>query len=55
MTTETLRHCVKMTVSTVTVIDFERRIIMDWDQLSKEAIHHLQDYLRIETVNPPGK
>ena len=27
---------------------------MDWDQLLKEAIHYLQDYLRIETVNPPG-
>ena len=27
---------------------------MDWDQLAKEAIHHLQDYLRIVTVNPPG-
>lgn len=27
---------------------------MNWDQLSNEAIHHLQDYLRIETVNPPG-
>ncbi len=27
---------------------------MDWDQLLKEAIQHLQDYLRIETVNPPG-
>ena len=27
---------------------------MDWDQLQKEALQHLQDYLRIETVNPPG-
>jgi acetylornithine deacetylase/succinyl-diaminopimelate desuccinylase-like protein len=27
---------------------------MDWDQLLKEAIHHLQKYLRIDTVNPPG-
>ena len=27
---------------------------MDWDQLAKEAIRHLQDYLRIVTVNPPG-
>ena len=27
---------------------------MDWDQLLKEATRHLQDYLRIETVNPPG-
>jgi acetylornithine deacetylase/succinyl-diaminopimelate desuccinylase-like protein len=27
---------------------------MDWDQLLKEATQHLQDYLRIETVNPPG-
>ena len=27
---------------------------MDWDQLLNEALRHLQDYLRIETVNPPG-
>jgi acetylornithine deacetylase/succinyl-diaminopimelate desuccinylase-like protein len=27
---------------------------MDWDQLLKEAIHHLQEYIRINTVNPPG-
>ncbi len=27
---------------------------MDWDQLFEEALRHLQDYLRIETVNPPG-
>jgi len=27
---------------------------MDWDQLLKEAIHYLQEYLQIETVNPPG-
>ncbi len=27
---------------------------MDWKQLSKEAVGHLQDYLRIATVNPPG-
>ena len=27
---------------------------MDWDQLLDEAIHHLQEYLRIDTVNPPG-
>jgi acetylornithine deacetylase/succinyl-diaminopimelate desuccinylase-like protein len=27
---------------------------MDWDQLLKEAIQHLQKYLRIDTVNPPG-
>ncbi len=27
---------------------------MDWDQLLKEAIHHLQGYVRINTVNPPG-
>ncbi len=27
---------------------------MDWDQLLKEAIHHLQGYIRINTVNPPG-
>ncbi|HVP77619.1 MAG TPA: M20/M25/M40 family metallo-hydrolase [Thermodesulfobacteriota bacterium] len=27
---------------------------MDWDHLSDEATHHLQEYLRINTVNPPG-
>jgi acetylornithine deacetylase/succinyl-diaminopimelate desuccinylase-like protein len=27
---------------------------MDWDQLLKEAICHLQEYIRINTVNPPG-
>ena len=27
---------------------------MDWDQLLNEATHHLQEYIRIETVNPPG-
>lgn len=27
---------------------------MDWDQLLKEAIQYLQEYLRINTVNPPG-
>lgn len=27
---------------------------MDWDHLLNEAIQHLQDYLRINTVNPPG-
>jgi acetylornithine deacetylase/succinyl-diaminopimelate desuccinylase-like protein len=27
---------------------------MNWDQLLKEAIHHLQGYVRINTVNPPG-
>ena len=27
---------------------------MDWDELLKEAVQHLQDYIRIETVNPPG-
>jgi acetylornithine deacetylase/succinyl-diaminopimelate desuccinylase-like protein len=27
---------------------------MDWDQVLDEAIHHLQEYLRIDTVNPPG-
>jgi acetylornithine deacetylase/succinyl-diaminopimelate desuccinylase-like protein len=27
---------------------------MDWDHLLDEAIHHLQEYLRIDTVNPPG-
>jgi len=27
---------------------------MDWDQLFREAIQYLQEYIRIETVNPPG-
>jgi acetylornithine deacetylase/succinyl-diaminopimelate desuccinylase-like protein len=27
---------------------------MNWDQLLDEAIRHLQEYLRIQTVNPPG-
>jgi acetylornithine deacetylase/succinyl-diaminopimelate desuccinylase-like protein len=27
---------------------------MNWDQLLNEAIRHLQEYLRIQTVNPPG-
>ena len=27
---------------------------MNWDKLSDEAIHRLQEYLRIQTVNPPG-
>src|SRR4030043_399363 len=27
---------------------------MNWDQLLKEATHYLQEYLRIDTVNPPG-
>jgi acetylornithine deacetylase/succinyl-diaminopimelate desuccinylase-like protein len=27
---------------------------MDWDALLKEATQYLQDYIRIETVNPPG-
>jgi acetylornithine deacetylase/succinyl-diaminopimelate desuccinylase-like protein len=27
---------------------------MNWDQLLKEATEHLQRYLRIQTVNPPG-
>jgi acetylornithine deacetylase/succinyl-diaminopimelate desuccinylase-like protein len=27
---------------------------MDWDQLLKEAIQYLQQYIRIQTVNPPG-
>ncbi len=27
---------------------------MDWNQLLKEAIHYLQEYIRINTVNPPG-
>jgi len=27
---------------------------MNWDHLLNEAIHHLQEYLRMDTVNPPG-
>ncbi|MCJ7747219.1 MAG: hypothetical protein MUP27_05710, partial [Desulfobacterales bacterium] len=27
---------------------------MDWNQLLGEATHYLQEYLRIDTVNPPG-
>jgi len=27
---------------------------MDWNQLLDEAIKHLQEYLRIQTINPPG-
>lgn len=31
-----------------------KEFAMDWDQLLKEATHYLQEYLRIDTVNPPG-
>ncbi len=31
-----------------------RRDSMDWDQILKEATHYLQEYIRINTVNPPG-
>jgi len=27
---------------------------MNWDQLLEEATHYLQEYIRIQTVNPPG-
>lgn len=27
---------------------------MDWDKLSEEATRYLQEYIRIQTVNPPG-
>ena len=27
---------------------------MDWDQLLEETIRHLQEYIHINTVNPPG-
>jgi len=27
---------------------------MDWNQLLKEAVQRLQEYVRIQTVNPPG-
>ena len=27
---------------------------MDWDQLLKETIRHLQEYIRVNTANPPG-
>jgi len=33
---------------------YEKEFLMDWDQLSKEAILSLQQYLQINTVNPPG-
>jgi acetylornithine deacetylase/succinyl-diaminopimelate desuccinylase-like protein len=33
---------------------FEGEINMDWDKLFEEATHYLQQYLRINTVNPPG-
>jgi len=29
-------------------------VLMDWDQLLKEAVQRLQEYIRINTVNPPG-
>jgi acetylornithine deacetylase/succinyl-diaminopimelate desuccinylase-like protein len=29
-------------------------VLMDWDHLLKEATHYLQEYIRINTVNPPG-
>jgi acetylornithine deacetylase/succinyl-diaminopimelate desuccinylase-like protein len=28
---------------------------MNWEQLTDEAVRHLQGYLRINTVNPPGR
>ena len=27
---------------------------MHWEQLLNEAVHYLQEYLQIQTVNPPG-
>jgi len=27
---------------------------MDWDKLLEEATRYLQEYIRIQTVNPPG-
>lgn len=27
---------------------------MNWDQLLEEAVHHFREYIRIETINPPG-
>ena len=27
---------------------------MDWDQLLKETVRHFQEYIRINTANPPG-
>ena len=32
----------------------ENGVLMNWDHLLDKAIHHLQEYLRIDTVNPPG-
>src|SRR3990170_2998998 len=29
-------------------------INMDWDQLLKEATYYLQEYIRMDTSNPPG-
>jgi acetylornithine deacetylase/succinyl-diaminopimelate desuccinylase-like protein len=29
-------------------------VTMDWNQLLKEAVHYLQEYIQIQTVNPPG-
>jgi acetylornithine deacetylase/succinyl-diaminopimelate desuccinylase-like protein len=31
-----------------------KELSMNWDKLLEKAIHHLQAYLKIQTVNPPG-
>jgi acetylornithine deacetylase/succinyl-diaminopimelate desuccinylase-like protein len=36
------------------VKDYFKESTMDWDSLLKEATQYLQDYIRIETINPPG-
>jgi len=38
----------------LSLLPSERMFNMDWDHLLDEAIHHLQEYLRVNTVNPPG-
>jgi acetylornithine deacetylase/succinyl-diaminopimelate desuccinylase-like protein len=27
---------------------------MDWKKIGEEAVHYLQDYIRVNTINPPG-
>jgi len=34
--------------------DTRMEATMDWDQLLKESVHYLQEYIQIQTVNPPG-
>jgi acetylornithine deacetylase/succinyl-diaminopimelate desuccinylase-like protein len=37
----------------LTILHWEE-VFMNWDQLLDEATHYLQEYIRIQTVNPPG-